>query len=531
MVMKGLAGKGLAMNHRTMKYGTAAAATGLLLLLAAGAEAAPVQVQGGSVLGAASADGAVTHYIGVPYAAAPIAGLRWRPPQPVAPWQGVLETVHAAAACPQPLPKPGSFYQNEFFLTSERQSEDCLYLNISAPTRGQAEKLPVMVWFHGGGFAQGSGSLPSFDGEALARRGVVVVTINYRLGPLGFLALPALDRESPDHVSGNYGLLDMVAALRWVQDNVAGFGGDPGSVTIFGQSAGALGVNAMMASRLAHGLFRRAIVESDPMFGMADPMQTLAQAEKFASAVSAADLADLRMVASTDLVRVMGGNGVGFAVRPNVDGHVLPHDLPEAIANNPGDTTALLIGTNYDEGTELLPPTTPEGLAALAHRRFGAQGDEIARLYSGADDDRAIAAQDRMQSDYLLAASAREAQLFVEQGKPAYVYRFTRLAPGSDPIKVGAFHSAELAYVFGTQASIDRPWSARDHALSEQMQQYWTNFAKTGNPNGEGLPQWPRYGASGQEVMELGDVTRPIAVLDPQRKALFDAYLTTRLPQ
>jgi para-nitrobenzyl esterase len=525
----------MAMNDRAMRGRIAAAAAGLLLLFAAGAKAAPVQVQGGAVLGTASADGAVTHYLGVPYAAAPIAGLRWRPPQPVAPWQGILETVHTASACPQPLPKPDSFYQREFFLTSERQSEDCLYLNIWTPTRGQAEKLPVMVWFHGGGFGQGSGALPSFDGDVLARRGVVVVTINYRLGPLGFLALPALDRESSDHVSGNYGLLDMVAALRWVQDNIAGFGGDPGSVTIFGQSAGALGVNAMMASPLAHGLFRRAIVESDPMFGMADPMQTLAQAEqggeKFASAAGAAALADLRMVSSTDLVRAMGSNGVGFGLRPNVDGHVLPHDLPEAIASNRGDAAELLIGTNYDEGTQLLLPTTPDGLAALAHRRFGAQGDAIATLYSGADDDHATAAQDRMQSDYLLAASAREAQLFAEQGKPTYVYRFTRLAPGSDPIKVGAFHSAELAYVFGTQASIDRPWSARDRALSEQMQQYWTNFAKTGNPNGEGLPQWPRYGASGQEVMELGDATRPIAVLDPQRKTLFDAYLATRLPQ
>jgi para-nitrobenzyl esterase len=296
-----------------------------------------------------------------------------------------------------------------------------------------------------------------------------------------------------------------------------------------------VGVNAMMASPMAQGLFRRAVVESDPMFGMADPMQKLAEAEqggeKFAKAVGADTLADLRSVASTDLVRAMGSNAIGFGLRPNVDGHVLPHDLPEAIATLQGHGTALLIGTNYDEGTQLLPATTPEGLTALAHRRFGAQGDEIAAFYRGADDDHATAAQDRMQSDYLLAASARQAQLFAERGEPTYVYRFTRLAPGSDPIKVGAFHSAELAYVFGTQASIDRPWSDRDRALSQQMQQYWTNFAKTGNPNGEGLPEWPRLAASGLQVMELGDVTRPIAVLDPQRKALFDAYLTTRLPQ
>ena len=522
--------KRLAMKHRIV-----AVAAALLLLLVAGADASTEQVQGGMVLGTASADAAITRYLGVPYAAAPVAGLRWRPPQPVVPWQGILETVNAAAACPQPLPKPGSFYQKEFFLTSERQSEDCLYLNIWTPARGQAEKLPVMVWFHGGGFAQGSGSLPSFEGESLARHGVVVVTINYRLGPLGFLALPALDQESPDHVSGNYGLLDMVAALRWVQDNVAGFGGDPDNVTIFGQSAGALGVNAMMASPLAHGLFRRSIIESDPMFGMNDPMQTLAQAEqggeKFAGAVGANGLAELRMVASTELVRVMGSSAVAFGLRPNVDGHVLPHDLPEMIASHRDNGTAVLIGTNYDEGTQLLPATTPDGLAALAHRRFAAQGGGIAGLYNGADADRATAAQDRMQSDYLLAASARQALVVAERGEPAFVYRFTRLAPGSDPIKVGAFHSAELAYVFGTQASIERPWSARDRELSQQMQHYWTNFAKSGNPNGEGLPAWPRFAASEQQVMELGDVTRPIPVLDPQRKALFDVYLTTRLSQ
>lgn len=512
---------------------TTVSAAGLLLLSAAGAAAAPVTVDGGAIVGAAGAEGAVTHYLGVPFAAAPVAGLRWRPPQPVAPWQGVLETVHAGPACAQPLPPPGSFYQKEFFLTSERQSEDCLYLNLWTPARTPDEKLPVMVWFYGGGFVQGSGSLPSFNGEALAHRGVVVVTINYRLGPLGFLAAPALDEESPDHVSGNYGLLDMIAALRWVHNNVGGFGGDPDNVTIFGQSAGAFGVNAMMVSPLARGLFRRAIVESYPMFGIGGPTQTLAQAEdggqRFAASVGAASLADLRMVASTDLVRAMDGNAIAFGLRPNVDGHVLPHDLPDVIAAHQANGTALMIGSNYDEGTELLPATTPEGLSALEQRRFGAEADGIARLYSGADKESATAAQDRMLADYVFAASAREAQAFAEPGKPAYVYRFTRLAPGSDPIKVGAFHSAELAYVFGTQASIDRPWSDRDRALSDQIEQYWTNFAKTGDPNGAGLPEWPRYGTSASDVMGLGDETHSIPVMDPERKDLFDAYLATRL--
>lgn len=511
----------------------AAAAAGLLLLSAGTAEAAPVQVQGGAIVGAPSADGAITRYLGVPFAAPPVAGLRWRPPEPVAPWQGILETTHFASACPQPLPPPGSFYQKEFFPTSERQSEDCLYLNIWTPARAPDENLPVMVWFYGGGFVQGSGSLPSFDGEALARRGVVVVTINYRLGPLGFLALSALDHESPDHVSGNYGLLDMIAALRWVRDNIAGFGGNPAEVTIFGQSAGGFGVNAMMASPLAKGLFERAIVESYPMFGLTAPTQTLAQAEdggqKFAAALGAQSLADLRMIPSTDLIRTMGANAAGFGLRPNVDGHLLPHDLPDMIARQ-ANGAALLIGSNYDEGTELLPATTPEGLTAYERRRFGAEGDAIAKLYNGTDDKSAFVAQDRMLSDYAFAASTREAEIFTAHG-PAYVYRFTRFAPGSEPTKVGAFHSAELVYVFGTQASVDRPWSDRDRELSDQMQRYWTNFAKSADPNGPGLPEWPRYGSSKQDVMELGDATRPIPALEPERKTAFDAYLATRLTQ
>ena len=225
----------------------------------------------------------------------------------------------ARSRCRRPAVLPEGILPH--FRAAER---GLLYLNVWTPARLPSEKLPVMVWFYGGGFVQGSGSLPSFDGEALAHRGVIVVTINYRLGPLGFLALPALDQESADHVSGNYGLLDMVAALRWVQNNVGGFGGDPGNVTIFGQLAGAFGVNAMMASPLAYGLFRRAIVESYPMFGISAPTQSFAQAEeggqKFAASIGSGSLADLRMIASTDLVRAMGGNAIAFGLRPNVDG-------------------------------------------------------------------------------------------------------------------------------------------------------------------------------------------------------------------
>jgi para-nitrobenzyl esterase len=295
----------------------------------------------------------------------------------------------------------------------------------------------------------------------------------------------------------------------------------------------------MMASPLARGLFQRAIVQSYPLFGISEPTQTLAQAEeggqKFAVAVGARSLADLRMIPSTDLISAMGANAVGFGLRPNVDGRVLPHDLPKMIAAHPNGA-ALLIGSNYDEGTQLLPATTPEGLAAMQRRLFGGEGEAIAKLYHGIGEESAAIAQNRMLSDYVFAASTWEAEAFAADGAPAYAYRFTRPAPGSDLLKVGAFHSAELVsaelvYVFGTQDSVDRPWSDRDRELSDQMQRYWTNFAKTGDPNGAGLPEWPRYGTSEKAVMDLGDATRPIGVLEPERKSAFDAYLSRRLAE
>jgi para-nitrobenzyl esterase len=231
-----------------------------LVATAARADELQVTVESGALVGLASRDGAVRSFKGVPYAAPPVEGLRWRPPQPAAKWQGVREAMRFAPVCPQPSPPPGGFYQREYFQAAEPQSEDCIYLNVWTPTpAGSAAARPVMVFFHGGGFVRWSGSMPVFDGSQLARKGVVVVTLNFRLGPFGFLTHPQLDAESPNNVSGNYGLLDQLAALRWVQTNIAAFGGDPARVTIFGQSAGATSVAYAMASPQAKGLFGRAI--------------------------------------------------------------------------------------------------------------------------------------------------------------------------------------------------------------------------------------------------------------------------------
>ncbi len=491
-----------------------------------------VTVASGALSGLASRDGLVRSFKGIPYAAPPVGPLRWRPPQAVAAWQGTREANRFASICPQPSPIPGSFYQREYFQTAEAQSEDCLYLNVWTAAPAGGDPRPVMVFFHSGGNLAWSGSMPVYDGTNLARKGAVVVTINYRLSALGFLAHPELDAESPNHVSGNYGLLDQQAALRWVKANIAAFGGDPEQITIFGQSAGGTNVGYAMASPLAKGLFRRAIAESGTMFGLAGPTPSLASAEvggkKLVTELGAPSIVVLRDMPAAQIIAHVGRNTAAYGLRPVIDGWVLTRDTPEAIATGQQNATELLIGSVANEGTQLLPPTKPEALSAMIKQWFGTQAEPIAALYTGTDPDTATVAEDQLLSDYVAAMARVAADLFARQGHPAWVYSFNRAAPGSDPVKVGAFHCAELAYVFGTQNTIDRPWEATDRQLSDVMSSYWVRFAATGNPNGPGLPEWPAYNEQSRHVEEFG----PRVSVGPGLKAapLFEAYLSTRLP-
>jgi para-nitrobenzyl esterase len=512
-----------------------AAVLGALLVLTSvsvRADELQVTVASGALSGLASRDGLVRSFKGVPYAAPPVGTLRWRPPQEVTAWQGTREANRFGPVCPQPSPQPGSFYQREYFQTAEAQSEDCLYLNVWTPVPSGADSRPVMVFFHSGGNFAWSGSMLVFDGTNLARKGAVVVTINSRLGPLGFLTHPELDAESPNHVSGNYGLLDQQAALHWVKTNIAAFGGDPERITIFGQSAGATNVGYAMASPLAKGLFRRAIIESSAIFGTVGPTPNLASAEeggkKLLTELGAPSIAALRDMPAAQIVAHVGRNLPTFGLRPVIDGWVLPGDTPEAIATGQQNATELLLGSTANEGTQLLPPTKPEALHAMIKQWFGTQAEPIAALYTGTDPDTATVAQDQLMSDYVAAMARVTAGLFTRQGHPAWVYSFNRAAPGSDPVKVGAFHCAELAYVFGTQHTVDRPWEVIDRQLSDVMSSHWVRFAATGNPNGPELPDWPAYDEQSRQVKEFGSRVS----VGPGLKAapLFEAYLSMRLP-
>jgi para-nitrobenzyl esterase len=375
--------------------------------------------------------------------------------------------------------------------------------------------------------------MPVYDGTYLARKGAVVVTINSRLGPFGLLAHPELDAESPNHVSGNYALLDEQAALRWVKTNIAAFGGDPERITIFGQSVGGANVGYAMVSPIAKGLYRRAIIESGSVARITAPALSLASAEeggkKLVTELGGPSIAVLRDMPAAQIIAHVGRNLTAYGLRPVIDGWLLPRDTPEAIATGQQNATELLLGSAANEGTQLLPPGKPEALRALVNRWFETQGEPIAALYNGTDPDTATVAQDQLMSDYAAAMDRVTAGLFTRQGHPAWVYSFDRAAPGSDPVKVGAFHCAELAYVFGTQNTIDRPWEAIDRQLSDAMSSYWVRFAATGNPNGSELPDWPAYDEQSRHIKEFGSRVS----VGPGLKAapLFEAYLDTRLPR
>jgi len=484
----------------------------LLLLLSALFAVAPrslaqsnlnVTLDSGPIHGKESGDGKVRIFLGIPYAAPPVGPLRWKPPQPVTPWKDVKETTAYGSRCMQL-----DLMKSVIFLDPGK-SEDCLNLNVWTPK--EANKLPVMVWFYGGSFAIGAGSEARYDGDAFARRGVVLVTLNYRLGIFGFFATTELAAESPQHAAGNYGYLDQNAALQWVKRNIAAFGGDPGNVTIFGESAGAFAVNAHMASPLSRGLFHRAIGESGGGIGKsAVPGPTLAakekEDEKFAKNMLHADnLAALRAMPAADLLSKampkLFSHVPAFA--PNIDGYFLPDSVASIFAANKQAPVPLLAGWNADEASFMSPNHTGnytvQNLNFTLFQTFGMRAGEAQKYFHATTNDEAVhAADELLANQFMVFSDWTWMEAHANSGFPVYRYLFALPAPPDD-IKVGigyAYHSDELEYVFGTLET--RPgakWRPEDRRLSEQMQSYWVNFAKSGNPNGEGLPAWPNYDA------------------------------------
>lgn len=513
----------------------------LTLLLAASTIASaaindPVRTQQGLVSGVAGTHPEVRVYRGLPYAAPPVGELRWKAPQPPASWQGVRAATDYSNDCWQtPYPPAAALYQHKL----RTLSEDCLYLNIWTSAKSASDKLPVMVWIHGGGFTRGSGTSTGYDGENLARKGAVIVTINYRLGIFGFFSHPALTAESADRASGNYGLLDQIAALQWVKKNITAFGGDPNRVTIFGESAGSWAVNSLMASPLSKGLFQRAIGESGALF---IALPTLAEAEKAgeklastlistpaangvpSDASSKDALKQLRAIPAEQLLKANQEEGT----RPVVDGYVLAQDIYQTFAQGKQNDVPLLIGNNADEGTALVPQGTSMTAARFtmgAHMRYGSFADQFLKLYPAASDEQSVSSFYSAYRDQAFGWEMRTwARLQTKTGhSAAYLYYFTRVPPGPQSRRFGAFHASEIAYVFGT-FPWPFPWEETDQKLSDVISSYWINFVKTGNPNAEGLPKWPAYNAQSDEVLELGD---KIAVRSGTNKAgldFFDGY-------
>ena len=479
-----------------------------------------VKTSHGKLQGKASPGGGVA-FLGVPFAAPPIGDLRWKAPAPPAKWKGVRDATSFGHHCMQP-----TLYSDMIF-RDPGQSEDCLTLNIWTPGPAKVakhKKLPVMVWIYGGGFLAGGTSEPRQDGAALAQNGVVVVSMNYRLGIFGFFVDHDLAAENDHHSAGNYGLMDQAAALAWVRKNIKAFGGDPDNITLFGESAGSFSVSAQMASPLAKGMFAKAIGESGGAFSRTLAFPLLEDAAKtdeafVNKAFNTTSLASLRALSADQVLAGASRKDAGVPrFVPDIDGYFLPESVPAIYAEGKQAKVPLLAGWNKDEGSGSVVSAkqqpTVESLRAMARQVFGNRADEALRVYAATNDVEALRVAEDYAGDTFIAYSTwawLEAQVKTGDA-PVFRYRFDHGSPGdpNHPASFGAFHSDDIEYVFGNLDSRKgAAWTPDDYKLSKLMQTYWTNFARTGDPNGMNdsttpIPAWPKYDAAGKwQVMHL----------------------------
>ncbi|MGC4037187.1 MAG: carboxylesterase family protein [Chitinophagaceae bacterium] len=483
-----------------------------------------VKTDAGQISGTRSSDGSIHIFKGIPFAAPPVGDLRWKAPQPVKTWSGIKKCEAFGASPMQGKPAPFSMWSKEFLIPDEPISEDCLYLNVWSGAKSSKDKLAVLVWIYGGGFQSGGSGVPIYDGEAMAKKGIVFVSINYRVGIFGFFAHPDLTKESNNHASGNYGLMDQVAALQWVKKNISAFGGDPNNVTIAGQSAGSMSVNCLAASPLTQGLFTKAIAESGASL-VSSPLRagiTLLQAEedgmKTAKAFNVSTVADLRKIPAEDLMK----KSQGFR-SPVIDGYVLPASISSIFAQNKENNISLLTGWNEDEGLLFGPIKNANDFHQQIGVQYGADSTLFFKYFPANDDAKAAVAQLKISRDMIFGVQNYTwANISSEKGRKTFVYRFTRKVPGTgEYAKYGAFHTGEVPYAYDNLKFVDRPWTQVDKDLATIMSSYWINFIKTGNPNGKDLPEWPAYTIE-KRIMILGDQqsAKPI----PDREALDFVY-------
>ena len=493
------------------------------------AEITAASVTGGKIQGEA-VDG-LGQFKGIPFAAPPVGDLRWKAPQPAKPWPGVKQTVKFGAACMQGGGGGGAGKGIPY-------DEDCLFLDVWTPAKTPADKLPVIVWIYGGGFNAGATSNALYDGANFAKRGVVFVSISYRVGPFGFLAAPELSKES-GHGSGAYGLMDQIAGLKWVQANVAKFGGDPAKVTILGHSAGGFAVSMLAASPQAKGLFRAVISQSGANFSppvdqasAGSNFQTLRLAEANGQAwlegLGAHSLAEARALPAATVEKAQRNPGAP-RFWPPVDGYVVTADQVELYKARRFNDTPILVGDVSDESAAFgRRVMTPEAFEADVRKDFGARADTILAAYGHADEAGATRSATQLRSDTTFDwGQYTWARMETSYGKNrAFVYRFDKPTPANPN---GSGHGQDVQYVFGNLGVGGRtqPTDA-DRALSAQMQTYWVNFAKTLDPNGAGLPKWPAFTADQPQMMRFGVDPGPAQVANLERLKVLDAYYDWR---
>lgn len=465
-----------------------------------------VQTGFGKVKGIINETGTVVSFLGIPYAAPPVGDLRWKAPQSPVAWEGIRDASKFCANCVQVnnrrLP-----WTDEYMIRGE-SGEDCLFLNIWTPASSPSDNLPVLVFIHGGGLREGSGSIDVYNGEELAKKGIVVVTLNYRVGALGFLAHPWLSAESEHNASGNYGFMDQIAALKWINSNIAAFGGDPAKVTISGQSAGSRSVHVLTASPLAKGLFRGAVTMSGASMarisGFISSDSALARGVRFAESKAAKSLEELRALPATELIEDFGAS---------VDGYVLPESMVSIFEKGLQNDVPAIAGLTADEGSsrEGYGRSTVKEFVESAKLKYPGKEKALLKLYPVTSDEEAGASsvllsreEGRYETNEWAAFRAKTAVT------PAYTYFFTRGIPWPEHPEFGAFHTGDIIYWFNNLKKLDRPWSKTDTIIAETASSYLINFVKNGDPNGEGLPVWPAFDPDRNEMLEIGSETKII---------------------